>query len=358
MKYIWFVLGLIIFILIGFFLIRRNMGWYNASWTKRVKVTVDKTKLGGSDQTNFPVYVNLNNLPAGFWSAVKANGSDIVVTSSDGTTKLNRELAWITPASSTGELYFNSGSLSSTTSSEFYIYYGNSNGSESNSTATWGSNYSGVYHLNTLNDSKGTNNITNTSNESYGAVKIGNGIVMSTHNSNLAFGSEIVLSGNWSIQWWSNADNADANNVIFNKAASNTAYINYYAGNGLDVWRDGDVMVGRWSDATGFTTLKHYVLTNNSTGNIILYENATALTAKTGTANNVTLGHIGRGFDTGNALKGSIDEVRLSSGVILSASWITTEYNNQNSPSTFYTVGTEENAPVTGQFLSPFSKFW
>jgi len=43
-------------------------------------------------------------------------------------------------------------------------------------------------------------------------------------------------------------------------------------------------------------------------------------------------------------LNGIIDEVRISN-VTRNASWITTEYNNQASPSTFYTVGTEENAP-------------
>jgi Concanavalin A-like lectin/glucanases superfamily len=35
---------------------------------------------------------------------------------------------------------------------------------------------------------------------------------------------------------------------------------------------------------------------------------------------------------------GTIDEVRVSS-YARSADWIVTEYNNQNSPSTFYTVG-------------------
>jgi len=38
-----------------------------------------------------------------------------------------------------------------------------------------------------------------------------------------------------------------------------------------------------------------------------------------------------------------LDEVRISS-VILSADWIKTEYNNQSSPSTFYSYGGLENA--------------
>ena len=38
---------------------------------------------------------------------------------------------------------------------------------------------------------------------------------------------------------------------------------------------------------------------------------------------------------------GQIDEVRVSN-IARSAAWIQTEYNNQSSPATFYTVGTAE----------------
>src|SRR5208282_3513875 len=54
------------------------------------------------------------------------------------------------------------------------------------------------------------------------------------------------------------------------------------------------------------------------------------------------------------ALNGSVDEVRVSSGS-RSADWVATEYANQSSPSTFYTVegqATPNGAP-TIQYLSP-----
>lgn len=35
--------------------------WYNSSWTYRLKLTIDNTKVD-ADLTDFPVYVNLNNL--------------------------------------------------------------------------------------------------------------------------------------------------------------------------------------------------------------------------------------------------------------------------------------------------------
>jgi hypothetical protein len=43
---------------------------------------------------------------------------------------------------------------------------------------------------------------------------------------------------------------------------------------------------------------------------------------------------------------GTIDEVRVSN-IARSSGWIKTEYNNQNSPSTFYSVGSETLAPPT-----------
>jgi hypothetical protein len=44
---------------------------------------------------------------------------------------------------------------------------------------------------------------------------------------------------------------------------------------------------------------------------------------------------------SGEYFTGSIDEVRVSS-IARSAAWIAAEYSNQNSPSTFYTVGSAQ----------------
>jgi hypothetical protein len=46
--------------------------------------------------------------------------------------------------------------------------------------------------------------------------------------------------------------------------------------------------------------------------------------------------------------KGTIDEVRVSN-VARSSGWISTSYNNENSPSTFYSIGSEETAIVKYQ---------
>jgi hypothetical protein len=69
---------------------------------------------------------------------------------------------------------------------------------------------------------------------------------------------------------------------------------------------------------------------------------------------------IGCGFENGctsnspNAVNGTMDEVRISY-VARSADWIKTEYNNQNSPSTFYTVGNLVGSPCKPTFIQAAS---
>jgi hypothetical protein len=45
-----------------------------------------------------------------------------------------------------------------------------------------------------------------------------------------------------------------------------------------------------------------------------------------------------------------LDEIRVSHSV-RSANWIATEYNNQFATSTFYTIGGEENSPVSSSLI-------
>jgi len=63
---------------------------------------------------------------------------------------------------------------------------------------------------------------------------------------------------------------------------------------------------------------------------------------------------IGSRDDLGTMFKGSMDEVRISN-IARSSGWITTEYNNQSSPGTFYSLGVEvsntSGAPVPSPLL-------
>ncbi|MBW2059142.1 MAG: DUF2341 domain-containing protein [Deltaproteobacteria bacterium] len=60
---------------------------------------------------------------------------------------------------------------------------------------------------------------------------------------------------------------------------------------------------------------------------------------------------IGRGWNNGGHFDGTIDELRISDSA-RSADWISTEYNNQSDPSTFYTVGSEQSATTSVDLVS------
>ena len=124
--------------------------WYSSSWGYRRQITLDYTKVATTSAiTNFPLMFSTTTIAdlkfTGSGGKVgKSDGTDILITASDGTTKLNHEIEKY--SSSTGEtiLWFNSGAtaISTSTNTSYYLYYGNSGASDQQSvTATWESNF-------------------------------------------------------------------------------------------------------------------------------------------------------------------------------------------------------------------------
>jgi hypothetical protein len=125
-------------------------------WTYRKKLTIDASRVAG-DLTNFPVLINTTDLD---WKedsqaipghVAQTDGGDIMFTAIDGITKLDHEIEKYDPA--TGELvaWVEVRSLSSTTNTDIYIYYGNTSLAENenqwNSVGVWDSNFKMVQHL-------------------------------------------------------------------------------------------------------------------------------------------------------------------------------------------------------------------
>jgi hypothetical protein len=124
----------------------------------------------------------------------------------------------------------------------------------------------------------------------------------------------------------------------FNLGFNNTGNaVIFYAGNGTTAFSasaPSSNTAGVWS---------HIVAVYDGAA-IKVYKDGVAgsPTARTGNLytdnTNIQFGQWGSGFN----FSGSIDEVRISD-VARSADWIKTEYNNEHSLSSFYTVGEEEN---------------
>jgi len=121
--------------------------WWDADWTYNKKITIDYTKVDAT-LTNFPVLIDLSSDDS-LKAYAQSNGDDIAFIASNETTQLDHEIEYFN--STTGELqaWVEVPSVSSTTDTVIYMYYGNSTcGSQEDVVGTWDSNHKMVHHLN------------------------------------------------------------------------------------------------------------------------------------------------------------------------------------------------------------------
>ncbi|HNW05814.1 MAG TPA: DUF2341 domain-containing protein [archaeon] len=81
-------------------------------------------------------------------SFAQSDGSDIYFTLSDGTTRLKREIEDYNSETGTLVAWVKIPELSSTADTNFYMYFGDKTESNSNDKDVWNSDYNAVYHMN------------------------------------------------------------------------------------------------------------------------------------------------------------------------------------------------------------------
>jgi hypothetical protein len=336
-------------------------GWYSSSWSDRKPITINASQVNGTgSHTDFPILINLTS-DTGLSANAQADGDDILFTSSDGMTKLDHEIEVYTTGTGALRAWVKIPSLSTSVNTVIYMYYGNSGATnQQNVNGVWSNSYAAVYHMDESGASE-TDGTSNGNNAVFGGTmpNVVTGKIGSAHNFNgssdyaeapdsasLDITSAITLSA------WINPDTIGAYERIV--AKSNTADVTPWTYYGLLF--DGDVDL-RMEITDGGAQFSHEGTTDITTGggwfyttatydgsNLSLFHNGNAngSTAHTGSidTNNMPLS-IGRSGFAADYFDGQIDEVRVSS-VARSATWISTEYNNQNSPATFYSVGTAE----------------
>jgi hypothetical protein len=319
--------------------------WYNAGWSNRKAITIDHTKVvGGASLSSFPVVIALND--ANLAATAKADGSDILFTASDGVTKLNHELE----SYGSGQLtaWVNVPVVSASSDTVVYVYYGNAAAPPQQSPAgVWDSNYKAVWHFAsasvlTANDSTanghngtavGTPSATN--GKLAGAVNFNGG----TSALNFASSADFGFAGNFTLETWVNfsALSAYAAFADGTNQASNVLFLGLQGNaSGLRMGRTGVAQDG--IAAFSWTVGQWYHVVMTRTGSTItFYVNGSAIGTSTSSAvfaaGPVTLG---------DGMKALLDEFRLSNAG-RTAGWIATEYNNENAPATFYTVGAQES---------------
>lgn len=338
---------------------------------------------GSSDLLNFPAYLELNDPALRHTSnggnIQNINGFDIIFTLSDCATPLTYQIEDYDPVTGNLIVWVRVPVLSASINTLIYMYYGNSSvSSDPSSATTWTSNYEGVWHMNndpsssTLTDYSG-NGVNGTS---FGGMtssdlvtgKLGDAIDFDGANDYFALANKFYtnsgeipqltisawinttftntsMSSNWSIL---DFDRSEYFNMFIHGDgrlgfATRAGSINdSYAG------AVGDLNDGNWH---------HVVGVFNGTDKLLYVDGALALTVTNphggvalGTGAN-RFGFIGDGSEA-NSFNGSrnnryydgmYDEIRFLS-TSLSSDWIATEYNNQNNPSSFYTLAGEQSA--------------
>ncbi len=321
-------------------------------------ITITPAEVVGS-HADFPVLVSITD--SDLASKARSDGFDIVFTTSAGsTTILDHELESFN--SGTGELVaWVKVPTVSAAGETFYMWYGNSGASSDQSSSnTWSNQFRSVYHLgSTFSDASPNGNDGTNSGSTNTTGKIGDAQNFDGVDNYIALNDSYSSTTEAAITvstWIRTSDETDQIIGSFDRNEYWRFEINGNGGgNGQLGW---DLLTNSGQADFGSTTRVddgnwRYVTGVYDNGALRIYiDGIQDVTTTQGTAfgtGNLRFGFIGvgseaPGFDgaqgPSNNFNGDIDEFRISN-VARPGNWIETEYNNQNNPSTFITVGAE-----------------
>jgi len=287
-----------------------------------------------------------------------ANGYDIIFTDTDET-PLSHEIEEYN--ASTGEFisWVKIPSLSSTTNTTIRVYYGNSSiaASQEDVVNVWDDNFVMVQHLqedpidsdpafkdSTSNNNDGTDYGSMTTDDQ-AAGQIDGSLDFDGSGDYISV-SNISVGNNWSVEGWFKYPLAASAswNTMFRGISNHHIIVqrsNMHLGLYKSGFKDSGYVMSDLSEGW------HHVIAVGSGGNStnfyidgLLAGNQVAYQC---TDDITTIGN----YAGGGQQFSTLDEVRISN-TARSAGWISTTYNNQNSPSTFYNVSDPVAVPATG----------
>ncbi|MFX0185408.1 MAG: DUF2341 domain-containing protein, partial [Candidatus Hodarchaeota archaeon] len=311
----------------------------------------------GQALTNFPVLISKTdnkwkNVDNGGYVG-QSDGGDIFFTSWDGITKLDHEIEEYDPTNGKLIVWVKIPVLGSQTDTEIMMYYGNDDASnQEDPNAVWDNNYLAVHHLEEnptgqINDSTGNNaDATTTGSMNSGDLVdgwIGKGFDFDGIDDGvLSTGTVSISAFTYSAWFKQGTAYSDWRSIISvgddRQYASHFRRSAFWAGLNPDIYfgNSGDLPEGNWHYGTiifdGSNTLKAYI--NGSQVGTIQYRSLSPVT------DTYEIG-LWRRSNPSDFFDGIIDEVRISD-LIRSEDWIATEYNNQYSPNSFYSIGSIE----------------
>jgi biopolymer transport protein ExbB len=344
------------------------------------QITIQSSQVSGSaDHADFPVLISVtdNDLrtTANGGRVTNASGYDIVFTSSDCLTLLDHQIESYSATTGTYVAWVRVPVLSISSNTVIQMYYANSSVvSSTSSTSVWDAGYRAVWHFNnSVNDyTSNANNLTDnsTSNLASGKVAQARDLNNSTNvTSNLA-GQYLQLANgffsgisNYTFEGWVFMDRANTNwERIFDFGQGTV--VNFFlcpsSGTGASAQTRARITINNAANEQGPVSgnvnntgswVHWAVVLDNATSTMVLYRNGAAFATASGTVTNTpqnleasTNNYLGRSqYAADHYIDAAFDEFRVST-TARSAGWVTTAYNNQNTPASFYTVSAETAA--------------
>lgn len=336
------------------------MSFFSSPYKK--EIIIDHTKVGGA-LTNFPMYIDLSTLGDDFWGFVKNGGGDIRITDSKRI-ECPREVVSCNTTAKTGEVWALIPTVSATIDTTIYIYFGNASLGEPAANATYGSQnvwgstakYIGHYDTAATDSSSSANVPANTGTPTYVAGKLGGGaIAFNGIDQGLNFASVTPVEHTGTIDLWVNLQGdgvADPGGTItiFQSNLDTRTRLFYANSNDRIIFVKGSsstnstqflLTVGVWTKVTCT-----WIPINATNGTMVFYVNGNLISTNTytdtttaGTNPRLRIGDFNASNPQGGWWNGYVDEFKVWN-VVKTQAYITTEYNNQSSPSTFYRTTT------------------
>ncbi|MBN1617866.1 DUF2341 domain-containing protein [Candidatus Dojkabacteria bacterium] len=341
-----------------------------SGYSYRRAITIDQTYVTGSTNlAYFPVLVSSTNTTfkySGYFGGhvQSTTGADIHFTSSDGSTELLVEQEYYN--NSTGQIVYwvSIPSLSYSTNTTIYVYYGNSSASAPTfSSSMWtNANYILVYHQeetsgNFDDSAGGTDGTPSASGITRNAAGQIDGADSFSGTSSYVDTNRHISYTNATISAWFNSTGDSTVNYLFGQQYNiSSRLVGYIAADGIFNFQQYN------TSALGYSLLSkgrvddgywHNVLISWNTSNTAdLYVDGSADNSVTSSRyDNSSSGtmalashHTYLGFYSSN-LPGLTDEFRIATGT-KTLYWHQTEYYNQSGSYSFYTLGSEELSNV------------
>lgn len=315
---------------------------------------------GPSDLTDFPALISITASPdcdrlkttANGGHVSSADGYDIIFTDQDGN-KLDHQTEEYEPLTGQLTAWVRIPVLSVSSSTTINMLYGNpAINTDQSVNSVWTSNYKGVWHLNgndytdaSLYGNDGTHNATVDAGGKIAGAKDFNGsssYVMTPTNGMTDNDNNQAISV-WG--YYSSTPSGSRNLITFQNADSSSAIQLGFRGGNTVAWKWNGAELVNAGTAPSVNTWHYYVYTYDGTTSRLYIDGieraSSTVAPQTAMPDECNIGR----YNDGEYIDAVIDEPRFSTST-KTAGWILTEYNNQNDPDSFISLGPESSNDI------------